>query len=189
MQLGIHVISCLHLLVSPLFQLISNARTEEDVSLNYMIEARWSCTYPDRDECWERRSWQRTWRSRRQGRMHTSPREPCQLFGAVEEKNIFFYHTTDGVCLRRSFKHSANFIIEIASMQRSHSAEVKNERQPSSAAPECFAPSSYPPEKFVCQKERHLNFNLIFLSVYTQKWMFHQRLMLRVQLKKANNRK
>lgn len=38
--------------------------------------------------------------------------------------------------------------------------EVKNQSLPSSAVLGCFAPSSYPPEKFVCQTQQHLNLTL-----------------------------
>lgn len=42
-------------------------------------------TYRAPDECWERRSWGRTWRSPRRGRTRTSPAAPCRWFCAVEE--------------------------------------------------------------------------------------------------------
>ncbi len=118
MQPSIHVSYWLHLPVGQLSQQISNER-KEDVFPNYMMEPRLSRAYRDQDECWERRSWQKTWGSPRQGRTHTSPGEPCQLFCAVEEKNIFFYRTTDSICLKWSWEDEADFIIAITSTQSS----------------------------------------------------------------------
>ena len=130
---------------------------------------RWCCAYRDQDECWERRSSQRTWRSPRQGRTHTSPRALCRLFCAVEEKNTFLYHTSGGICVEWRFKDSASFIIEITSTQCSQRnlSEVKQESLPSFAVPECFVPSSCPLERFVCQIQQH--YNLILISFLINK--------------------
>lgn len=47
--------------------------------------------------------------------------------------------------------------------------EVKNQSLPSSAVLGCFAPSSYPPEKFVCQTQQHLNLTLGEITVSKNK--------------------
>lgn len=57
-------------------------------------------------------------------------------------------------------------------------SEVKYESLPSFAILECFAPSSYPLEIFVCQTQQH--FNLLLISVFwvdTQKQTFKYRLI------------
>lgn len=69
---------------------------------------------------------------------------------------------------------SKNFIIVIRSLQESPwlrtLSEVKKKSLPSFATLECFVPSFYPLEKFVCQNQQHFHVKILVLS-HCKVWM------------------